>query len=99
VQTDWTAGKPVTGRLDKWKEAVLFFEKKPKKLLSICRFQRGGPGVAARRDQGEKSFFGSFFSKKELLAFLTDQAGQRPPQRPVRMRSTSWRTVGTNPLP
>jgi hypothetical protein len=43
-----------------------FFEKKePKKLLSICRFQRIGPSVATRQALSGKSFFASFFSKKE----------------------------------
>jgi hypothetical protein len=51
-----------------------FFEKKePKKLLSTGGRQRIGTDVAARRNQGEKSFFASFFSKKEdsCLPFLT----------------------------
>jgi hypothetical protein len=65
-----------------------FFEKKePKKLLSICRCQRCGTDVANRRHQGEKSFFGSFFSKRELLAFLPLAfafSGREPKQIPLR---------------
>jgi hypothetical protein len=43
-------------------------EKEAKKLFPPLR-QRWSPRVATRRNQVDKSFFGSFFSKKELLAF------------------------------
>jgi hypothetical protein len=44
-------------------------KKKQKNFFSpLC--QRWGSQIETRRDQGGKSFFGSFFSKKELLAFL-----------------------------
>jgi hypothetical protein len=50
----------------KGKEESSFFEKKEaNKLLSISGLQRRGSSVATRRNQGEKSFFASFFSKKE----------------------------------
>jgi hypothetical protein len=43
-----------------------FFEKKePKKLLSLPARQRRGTHIAVRRAQMDKSFFASFFSKKE----------------------------------
>jgi hypothetical protein len=49
-----------------------FFEKKEqKKLLSICRRRRFDSHVATRRVRGEKSFFASFFSKKEDSCFLS----------------------------
>jgi hypothetical protein len=54
------------------KASSSFFEKKePKKLFSICRCQRRGTDIATRRAQVGKSFFASFFSKKEdsSLAF------------------------------
>jgi hypothetical protein len=46
-------------------------EKEPKKLLSLPVRQRRGTHLATRRAQGQKSFFASFFSKKEdsCLAF------------------------------
>jgi hypothetical protein len=45
-----------------------FFEKKePKKLLSLRKVHRRGICVATRRNQMDKSFFASFFSKKEDL--------------------------------
>jgi hypothetical protein len=46
------------------RQASSFLKKRSKKLLSIWRV------LDATRVPGEKSFFGSFFSKKELLAFL-----------------------------
>jgi hypothetical protein len=53
------------------KQAVLFLKKKePKKLLPIQRCQRQGTHLATRWNQGEKSFFASFFSKKEDACFL-----------------------------
>jgi hypothetical protein len=53
----------------KVKEALLFLKKKQQK-----NFYYTGAGVLARARpdgmvQGSKSFFGSFFSKKELLSF------------------------------
>jgi hypothetical protein len=54
------------------KASSSFFEKKePKKLLSICGRRRRGTHAGTRRNPREKSFFGSFFSKKELLAFCS----------------------------
>jgi hypothetical protein len=48
-----------------------FFEKKePKKLLSLPRRQRLATHVTTRRAQTDKSFFASFFSKKEDASFL-----------------------------
>jgi hypothetical protein len=41
-----------------------FFEKRSKKLLLL------GRGGAASRGPNSRSFFASFFSKKEVLAFL-----------------------------
>jgi hypothetical protein len=52
------------------KASSSFFEKKePKKLLSICGHRRRSSRLSARRVQGEKSFFASFFQKKKTLAF------------------------------
>jgi hypothetical protein len=45
------------------RQASSFLKKRSKKLLSVWA------GGGAMRAPGEKSFFGSFFSKKELLAF------------------------------
>jgi hypothetical protein len=52
----------------RFKQAVLFFEKKePKKLFSPWSRRVATCVPRRRHKQMDKSFFGSFFSKKELL--------------------------------
>jgi hypothetical protein len=45
-------------------------EKEPKKLFPICACRSRGTNVATRQNPGEKSFFASFFSKKEDSCLL-----------------------------
>jgi hypothetical protein len=53
------------------RQASSFFEKKEaKKLLPIWTRRAATREPQRRHPEMDKSFFGSFFSKKELLAFL-----------------------------
>ena len=53
------------------------------------------PGDAWRR---ASSAIDSVIATVTLGLISKRRIGRLPFQRPVRMRSTSWRTVGTNPL-
>jgi hypothetical protein len=44
--------------------------KKKQNNFFFTLIRRRGYPIGTRRNQTDKSFFGSFFSKKELLAFL-----------------------------
>jgi hypothetical protein len=63
---------PERGRQVAARQASSFLKKRSKKIFSIWR------ALDATRALGEKSFFGSFFSKKELLACLRFSGMSQP---------------------